>query len=51
MTGRLGGASVFDTGQALFHGNTGSFDACASCHPEGGDDGRTWDFDRIGPRS
>jgi mono/diheme cytochrome c family protein len=47
----LGGASVFDTGQALFHGNTGSFDACASCHPEGGDDGRTWTFDDVPRRT
>lgn len=41
----LGGAEVFDTGHALFHGNAGTGDACASCHPEGGDDGRVWDFD------
>jgi mono/diheme cytochrome c family protein len=43
-------ASRFDTGHAVFHANSGAFIACASCHPEGGDDGRTWDFDRIGPR-
>src|SRR5262249_10299445 len=24
--------------------------ACASCHPEGGDDGRVWQFTGIGPR-
>jgi mono/diheme cytochrome c family protein len=46
----LGGATVFDTGHAVFHANSGSFIACASCHPEGGDDGRTWNFDGIGPR-
>jgi hypothetical protein len=46
----LGGESRFDTGHAVFHGNSGSFIACASCHPEGGDDGRTWNFDGIGDR-
>ncbi len=46
----LGGASRFDTGHAVFHGNSGAFIACGSCHPEGGDDGRTWSFDGIGPR-
>ncbi len=42
--------SVFDTGQALFHASTGVGVACASCHPEGGDDGVTWDFAAFGPR-
>jgi len=46
----LGGESRFDTGHAVFHGNSGAFIACASCHPEGGDDGRVWNFDGIGPR-
>jgi hypothetical protein len=40
----------FDTGHAVFHANSGAFIACASCHPEGGDDGRVWSFDGIGPR-
>lgn len=40
----------FDTGHAVFHANSGAFIACASCHPEGGDDGRVWNFDGIGPR-
>jgi hypothetical protein len=40
----------FDTGHAVFHGNSGAFIACASCHPEGGDDGRVWNFDGIGDR-
>ena len=39
-------------GHALFHaaaqGTRGL--ACASCHPEGGEDGRTWVFSPIGPR-
>jgi cytochrome c553 len=39
-----------DTGQEVFHAMTDSFLACASCHPEGGDDGRVWAFDRIGRR-
>jgi hypothetical protein len=46
----LGGEDRFDTGHAVFHGNTGAFLACASCHPEGTDDGRTWSFGRIGER-
>ncbi len=46
----LGGESRFDTGHAVFHANSGAFIACASCHPEGGDDGRVWSFDGIGPR-
>ncbi len=46
----LGGESRFDTGHSVFHGNSGAFIACASCHPEGGDDGRTWNFDGIGDR-
>lgn len=45
----LGGASREDTGHAVFHANSGAGVACASCHPEGGDDGRTWAFD-VGPR-
>lgn len=33
-----------DSGHALFHSNSGGFLACASCHAEGGEDGRTWTF-------
>jgi cytochrome c peroxidase len=51
-----GGASVVlsaisreDTGHTIFHANAGGGIACASCHPEGGDDARTWTFD-LGPR-
>jgi hypothetical protein len=36
--------SKLDTGHALFHANSGGFMACASCHAEGNDDGRIWDF-------
>lgn len=38
-----------DTGHAIFHANSGGFIACASCHPEGGEDARTWVFD-VGQR-
>ncbi len=40
----LSGESRANTGLALFHMNTGSGIACASCHPEGMDDGQTWNF-------
>jgi hypothetical protein len=39
-----------DSGHALFHANAGAGLACASCHPEGGDDGRVWTFQKVGPR-
>lgn len=42
--------SRLDTGHAIFHASSGGGIACASCHPEGGDDGRTWNFVGIGPR-
>jgi mono/diheme cytochrome c family protein len=46
-----GARSVADTGHDLFHGvfNDATRLACATCHAEGGDDGRTWDFS-TGPR-
>jgi len=39
-------------GHAMFHRRPTEFSgiACASCHPEGGEDGRTWVFDTIGAR-
>ncbi|HTM43333.1 MAG TPA: hypothetical protein VL137_00185 [Polyangiaceae bacterium] len=46
----LGGASVEDTGHELFHRSTGANIACASCHPEGRDDGRVWNFEGLGLR-
>jgi hypothetical protein len=46
----LGGASVLDTGHEMFHRDAGTGIACASCHPEGTDDGRVWSFSPIGPR-
>lgn len=39
------------TGHSLFHravNGTASAIACASCHPEGGDDGRVWRFEALG---
>jgi cytochrome c553 len=39
-----------DTAWAVFHSNSGASIACASCHPEGGEDARVWEFDGIGPR-
>ena len=46
----LGGDSVFDTGHALFHTDSGGGIACASCHPEGTEDGRVWNFSDVGAR-
>ena len=46
----LSGESRGDTGHTLFHANAGAFMACASCHPEGGDDGHIWTFLPIGSR-
>jgi len=44
----LGGEERFDSGHAIFHGNAGLGLACASCHPEGGDDGHVWSFAGFG---
>ncbi|WP_437734656.1 c-type cytochrome [Sorangium sp. So ce1335] len=48
----LPGESRIDTSHALFHGDgAGQMSlACASCHPEGLDDGRVWSFSPIGAR-
>jgi hypothetical protein len=46
----LSSDSRADTGWAIFHSNSGANIACASCHPEGGEDGRVWDFNTLGPR-
>jgi mono/diheme cytochrome c family protein len=46
----LGGRDSFDTGHAIFHANAGGNVACASCHPEGGEDGHVWRFADLGPR-
>jgi hypothetical protein len=42
--------SHLDTGHALFHANAGAFVACASCHAEGNEDGRIWNFSCEGAR-
>jgi hypothetical protein len=34
-----------DTGHDVFHVQAGALIACASCHPEGGDDGHVWQLD------
>ena len=39
-----------DTGHLVFHSNAGGSLACASCHAEGNDDGRIWNFTCQGPR-
>jgi mono/diheme cytochrome c family protein len=46
----LGSGSFADTGHTLFHVNAGGGLACASCHPEGGEDGRVWNFACVGAR-
>lgn len=47
---QLTGDDATDTGFELFHNDAGQGIACASCHPEGGEDGRTWVFEDTGPR-
>lgn len=39
-----------DTGHIVFHANSGGGLACASCHPEGHEDGRVWTFQCEGTR-
>lgn len=39
-----------DLGHAIFHANSGAGLACASCHPEGHEDGRLWNFQCEGDR-
>jgi hypothetical protein len=46
----LPGDSNLDTGHLLFHAATVVGLACASCHPEGREDGHTWNFAGFGPR-
>jgi mono/diheme cytochrome c family protein len=46
LPGQLG----HDPGRDLFHSVTGVGIACASCHPEGREDGRVWEFAGLGPR-
>jgi mono/diheme cytochrome c family protein len=46
----LPGESNTDTGHDLFHRDAGGGIACASCHPEGGEDGHVWRFKGTGER-
>jgi mono/diheme cytochrome c family protein len=46
----LANDSHTDTGHFIFHVNAGGGLACASCHPEGGEDGRVWNFACQGAR-
>lgn len=46
LPGELG----YDSGRNMFHEQTPSGLACASCHPEGRDDGLVWRFAELGPR-
>jgi mono/diheme cytochrome c family protein len=39
-----------DTGHAIFHSNSGVGVACASCHPDGRDDGHAWRSVQLGAR-
>ncbi|MEO5725756.1 MAG: c-type cytochrome, partial [Byssovorax sp.] len=48
----LPGVDMGDTGHDLFHrsANANNGLACASCHPEGREDGHVWQFTEIGAR-
>lgn len=39
-----------DVGHRMFHLSTALGVSCASCHPEGADDGHPWNFDQLGLR-
>jgi hypothetical protein len=42
--------TTLDTGFELFHRDSGGGIACASCHPEGAEDGTVWRFSDTGER-
>jgi hypothetical protein len=46
----LEGEPRFDSGHEIFHRPTESGLSCASCHPEGTDDGHVWTFEGLGKR-
>lgn len=46
----LPGIDLNDIGHEMFQSNTGGNIACASCHPEGSDDGHVWNFSDFGLR-
>ena len=47
---RLSDESRADIGHRMFHLSTSLGISCASCHPEGRDDGNPWNFDQLGMR-
>jgi Cytochrome c len=58
LTNPLGGTQVIlssasrdDSGHDIFHATAGAPIACASCHPEGGDDGHVWILDGFARRT
>jgi hypothetical protein len=58
LSNPLGGKQVVlstisrdDTGHDIFHAMAGAPIACASCHPEGGDDGHVWIFNGFARRT
>lgn len=46
----LGGEAADARPFGLFHEPASTGLACASCHPEGQDDGHVWQFEDLGPR-
>ena len=46
----LPGEIGYDSGRGMFHQQTAVGIACASCHPEGRDDGLVWEFNTEGLR-
>jgi hypothetical protein len=42
--------TTLDTGFQLFQRASAAGIACASCHPEGSEDGNVWNFKDVGPR-
>jgi hypothetical protein len=58
LSNPLGGSPVVlsstsrdDLGHDIFHATAGAPIACASCHPEGGDDGHVWILDGFARRT
>ena len=47
----LSSTSRADTGLDVFHTQAGADIACASCHPEGGDDGHVWQLNGAARRT
>jgi hypothetical protein len=47
----LSSVSRDDTGHDIFHASAGALIACASCHPEGGEDSHVWLLDGMSKRT